>query len=495
MTEKNPRGSTQRASAPPQAEHVRPPDVKMDEPSTKGKEVVTFEGRLRRATPEIASRLNMPVEQARSMVYGLLGHVAGSEQKAKFDNCTMPSILNCIKTAYDLHLPIDARKLVHLIPYEIKVWDPAARKNVGTGQYEAKLQIGKGAYVNIIKREYPGAIIHTGLVWKDDEFEVVEENGEAKYVYKPKNPFRSDYGHLLGSFCYIAYQSGGRWFSTLTRPDKGDIDKGRAMAAENSKAWNNFYGEMAQKFSIKRAGKLLMDGVQAWADIEAKDNEQYDLSAGDDTATGGMRDVTPRSSREASEERLRREEEDARQQHISSSASAAKVTDVDIGDTVGAAHGAPMPEDGAARFDDLPGRTIDDFGTCVAPDDSQLSGGNTPRTEETGDGHGAGQAQGGGSHAPLPDISHGDDAISGAWDGKTVFISGKPVVQEFPSAVAAGRYLQKVVASRKHNASRKALLAENALLMKALIAPRSMGLVDALTKLTQEGEEADDRTT
>ena len=119
-----------------------------------------FSQRMRDSLPALVKKLNIPEATATQIISGLMVAYQNSEQREKFDNCTTQSVFNALHTCHSLQLPIDGRKLVHPIPYEVKVPGPGG-KRVGSGKYEMHLQFGRGAYVNIMRREFKGAFITT----------------------------------------------------------------------------------------------------------------------------------------------------------------------------------------------------------------------------------------------------------------------------------------------------------------------------------------------
>lgn len=100
----------------------------------------------------------------------------------------------------------------------------------------------------IEKSEKPISNIYAQLIKEGDELEEVITNGIPTLNYKSKF---NNKGAIIGVFAVCNYKDGSMIYEVMT---KDEIDACKAKS-KNSKAWVDFYGEMAKKSAIRRLAK------------------------------------------------------------------------------------------------------------------------------------------------------------------------------------------------------------------------------------------------
>jgi hypothetical protein len=134
------------------------------------------------------------------------------------------------------------------------------------------------AYKNKMLLAYPESIIDVSLVYKDDTFQFQKQSGKVQYTHTIGNPFNRDETAIIGAYCVIKNHRG----EFLTLLSKKDIDKHRRVA-KTDYIWKNWPAEMAMKTIMKKACKQHFKDV--FSNIEAMDNQSYDLEKLADTIT------------------------------------------------------------------------------------------------------------------------------------------------------------------------------------------------------------------
>lgn len=184
----------------------------------------------------------------------------------KIQTCTPDSVRDCVFDAVNMKLYLDSRQHAYLIPYG----------NVAT------LQVGWRGYVAKLKEANSTVDVRVALVWGDDVFETEESTFIDKYSLKRHKAFRSDYGNIVGAFCLLSYRIGEQQYAKLTMMDKDEIGKVK-KCAKTKNVWEDWEGEQICKTVIKRASKI--NFASAIADLDAKDNQNYDMNKSKPTQT------------------------------------------------------------------------------------------------------------------------------------------------------------------------------------------------------------------
>lgn len=126
------------------------------------------------------------------------------------------------------------------------------------------------AYKNKMLLTYPESIVDVALVYNGDTFEVSKDSGAVTYKHSIKDPFNQKDAEVIGGYCVIKNKRG----EFLTLLSREDLDKHRKVA-KTDYIWKSWFKEMALKTVIKKACKQHFADI--YADIEANDNENYDL--------------------------------------------------------------------------------------------------------------------------------------------------------------------------------------------------------------------------
>lgn len=220
---------------------------------------------------KIASHCQTDIPGVERIVRGIINAVRRS-QDGELANCSPASFVNCIYDAHALGLALDRREHCYLVRY----------KN------EATIQPGYKGYLFRLEKNLNGFFHKEFIWWEDEEFTYWDENGQAKYTYKPKKAARSDYEKAIGVAIYISYWINGEKVSIIEAIDKAELAKIR-RSAKSDKVWSQWLGEQYQKAVIKRACKERFSSLTA--DLDEKDNEHHslDIEEGDRPKTAAQR--------------------------------------------------------------------------------------------------------------------------------------------------------------------------------------------------------------
>lgn len=179
--------------------------------------------------------------------------------KQDLTECTVNSIVSCIKQAHDLGLEIDGRQHCHLVKY----------KN------EAQLQVGYRGFIYAIKRAYPDANIDCRLVYEGDKFTLKKEGDITTYSLDVENPFAKR-DKIIGGFCYISYSLGEKKLSFCEVMNIDEINKIKDCAKQ-AFIWNAWFEEKAKVALIRRACKIHFSSIQQLSNLEQHDNKDFEL--------------------------------------------------------------------------------------------------------------------------------------------------------------------------------------------------------------------------
>lgn len=225
---------------------------------------------------KIASHCQTDIAGVERIVRGLLNAVRRS-QDSELVNCTPASFVNCIYDTHALGLSIDRREHCYLIRYN----------------KEATVQPGYKGYLFRLEKSLNGFFHKEFIWWEEEEFTYWDENGQAKYTYKPKKAARSDYEKAIGVAIYISYWINGEKVSIIEAIDKAELAKIR-RSAKSDKVWSQWLGEQYQKAVIKRACKERFSSLTA--DLDEKDNEHHSLD--------NLEDDKPKSAAQRFQEKM-----------------------------------------------------------------------------------------------------------------------------------------------------------------------------------------------
>lgn len=134
------------------------------------------------------------------------------------------------------------------------------------------------AYKNKMLLAYPESVIDVGTVHTGDKFNFSKDSGQVRYLHDIADPFNRSEATIMGAYAVIKNSRG----DFLTLLSKADIAKHRKVARTDY-IWKNWYMEMVSKTIMKKACKQHFKDV--FSNIEAMDNENYDLEKLADTIT------------------------------------------------------------------------------------------------------------------------------------------------------------------------------------------------------------------
>lgn len=126
------------------------------------------------------------------------------------------------------------------------------------------------AYKNKMLLAYPESKIDVSLVYAEDEFSFLKENGKVIYSHKIKNPFGQQEKDIVGVYCVIKNKRG----EFLTMLNREEIAKHRQVSRTDY-IWRKWFREMVMKTVIKKACKQHFADI--YEEIELEDNKNYDL--------------------------------------------------------------------------------------------------------------------------------------------------------------------------------------------------------------------------
>lgn len=186
----------------------------------------------------------------------------GSGDKRYLVDAAFNTLVMCFLESMQSGIPIDGRKLCHIIVYDGK----------------AQLDIDYRGFIYYINKHYNEANVEVQLVFKGDTFAYGSKSGDAWFDYA-KDPKRTtnSYGEVEWAFVYITYLKGGRERSRIEVLDRRDLDTIRGKN-KGGNVWNEWTGEMFKKAAIRRACKLPLAAIDENAiSIEAIDNKNFQL--------------------------------------------------------------------------------------------------------------------------------------------------------------------------------------------------------------------------
>lgn len=416
----------------------------------------------------VAFRLNDDPKRADRALANLYEVIETSKNPSMLLKCDPRSIITTCVQAEQLGIAIDARQLAYPVP----------RYNKDKGVTECNMQIGWRGYVARLKQKLRGCEVVVELVYEGDEFKVIGEGVRQSYIHEPADPFadgNSGENGCKGGYCYVEWiGDDGERKSICGRMSIADIQKARSVATTDT-IWKQWWGEQAKKTIIKRTCKVQFSAITA--DLDAHDNEDYDLSK--------QANTSGRASAADIKDKMRKEDEPENKDTVSDNQNVTDI-DPDTGEVVGA-----DAEDVSRSADDRVDGKESVGSDPVIHTDTEEEGGelenNPDSVPET-----ASEA----THAPTTEtIDHpSQDEIvlpegTTVWDGRSIIIQGKKIEKEFNGITAAVKYLEGVIGKRTKRSIRKQILQENLVLVNTLIANKMIGKVDYLYKLANEGEE------
>lgn len=139
--------------------------------------------------------------------------------------------------------------------------------------------LGYKGYIYKLKEILKNAFIKAELVYKNDTFKIVKENGNVKYTHTVENPFAKR-DEIVGAYAYMSYTDEAGEHSVIETLNREEIEKIRQASASFLRmtfVWDSWYGEMAKKAVIRRLCKTLTVGKKEIQKLDDVDNQQYNL--------------------------------------------------------------------------------------------------------------------------------------------------------------------------------------------------------------------------
>jgi hypothetical protein len=184
----------------------------------------------------------------------------------KLQQTAIGSIYQTIIDSIDLDMPIDGRG---------RAW-AIVRKNKEKKVFEMTCQLGYKAYVFRFKKLHPEGFLDVNLIWEDDDFSYSKQNGEVKYTYTPKNPFRSDFDKIKGGFVYMRwYDKFNNKCENLIPMSKKELEKIKEKSLSPVFTPEGWLGEMWKKCVLRRGLKVEFEGE--FEDLDEHDNKSYEF--------------------------------------------------------------------------------------------------------------------------------------------------------------------------------------------------------------------------
>lgn len=210
-------------------------------------------------------------DEAHKYISSVLMEIQKTVGDAKRDLsvCTTESIIQSMIDAASFRLPIDGRKLAHLVKYGNK----------------AQFQVGVRGYLYKIAEHYKDVDFTAEPIMEGDVFEVDDRDGFQSYTHKKANPLDDDMKNMRGIFACLSYstKSGQRYQKVLPMA-MSEVNKIRGKAKQDF-IWSEWFVEKAKVAALKRLCKLHFATAQGLDELIQYDNRtNFDLE---------MKDATP----------------------------------------------------------------------------------------------------------------------------------------------------------------------------------------------------------
>lgn len=182
-----------------------------------------------------------------------------TDDSGKLKRCTNISIFQCILTAAQLGLDVDAKGHAFLVPFNLKLKDEYGnylKDNSGKVQKVLTCQLipGYKGYILKIRSSPIVANFFVEPVYKDDEFKVIK-GSDPKIIHVPddKSSVYGDKAALTHVYAVIKYRNAGDEFEFMTKKEI-DVIKNKAPS---DKFWGPYYVPMGMKSVVRKFEKKL----------------------------------------------------------------------------------------------------------------------------------------------------------------------------------------------------------------------------------------------
>lgn len=211
------------------------------------------------AHKSIASKVRKLLGNEYSEAFALT-FLANLERDPSLATCTDVSISRCLLFCAEHQLsPRGLAPEVYLIAREMKYKDPT-RKGVVRVKRELHPMVSYRGYISQAKRFADVKNVWASEVFENEPFELRAGTGGIHVDHSPQ-PFagREERGDFIGCYAVVEFRDGSKHHSFMSAEE---IAQARALAAENSGAWNNWPSPMRLKCVLKRALSVALAGVR-----------------------------------------------------------------------------------------------------------------------------------------------------------------------------------------------------------------------------------------
>ncbi len=194
--------------------------------------------------------------------------LAAVSRSQLLQECTVPSILQCVMTGAQLGLDCSG---VLGQAYMVPFW------NSKINAREATFIAGYRGLIDLARRSGDIARIEAHVVYKDDEFDI-EYGLNPKLTHKPNFNVDPEDKNIIGAYMVAELKDGSRQCEFMTRKE---IDKIRNFSKASSKGpWVDWFGEMCRKTVVRRGIKFLPMSIEVAEALERDDESMARLGGG-----------------------------------------------------------------------------------------------------------------------------------------------------------------------------------------------------------------------
>ena len=214
----------------------------------------------------------------------------------KIAKSNIGSLVNCVRQAISLGLPIDANQYCYLIPYKCKA---------DNWKEKLTLQVGYKGFIYKILKAYPNIKIEAKIVMEGDEIEVYKKDNNDYINHKYIDPLNlknlnreEKIKKVKGAYCILTFPNGKTIIEIIDR-EQIDLIKSKSKTIDNRKnkyngeielsVWQEWFCEMCKKSVIRRACKIHFSAEVV--DLNEFDNKMYDITPKKPNKTAGLEEA------------------------------------------------------------------------------------------------------------------------------------------------------------------------------------------------------------
>ena len=211
------------------------------------------------AHKSIATRVRKLLGNEYSEAFALT-FLSNLDRDPSLATCTDSSIARCLLFCAEHQLsPRGLAPEVYLIARDMKYKDPN-RKGVTRTKRELHPMVSYRGYISQAKRFADVKNVWASEVFENEPFGLRAGTDGIRVEHEPQ-PFagRDERGEFIGCYAVVEFRDGSKHHSFMSAEE---IAQARALAAENSGAWNNWVSPMRLKCVLKRALSVALAGVR-----------------------------------------------------------------------------------------------------------------------------------------------------------------------------------------------------------------------------------------